>query len=183
MYAECSPPIDSKNTTVSVYTLVKKNCGFHWKYPNFWWLNMVYQFEVFPPNVPPACFSPPSARFRWSDRSAGRQAPTAPTWPCTGCHMAAGDSNTQRLKFASICPQTSIEGFTPNSGCKIHIATVSRNMVNRQEFRLYHTWSCVIIPTNAACCPDINIEDVVLLNKIGEIAENTSYTDTQSFLV
>jgi hypothetical protein len=25
-----------------------------------------------------------------------------------------------------------------------------------------------ILPANAACCPDINIEDVVLLNKIGE---------------
>ena len=39
----------------------------------------------------------------------------------------------------------------------------------------------VVLPTDAACCPDINIEDVVLLNKIGEIAENTAYT--QSFLV
>ena len=39
----------------------------------------------------------------------------------------------------------------------------------------------VLLPTDAACCPDINIEDVVLLNKIGEIAENTAYT--QSFLV
>ena len=39
----------------------------------------------------------------------------------------------------------------------------------------------VILPTDAACCPDINIEDVVLLNGIGEIAENTAYT--QSFLV
>ena len=28
------------------------------------------------------------------------------------------------------------------------------------------------VPTNAACCPDINIEDVVLLNKIGENAEH-----------
>jgi hypothetical protein len=32
----------------------------------------------------------------------------------------------------------------------------------------------VLLPTDAACCPDINIEDVVLLNKIGEIAENTA---------
>ena len=39
----------------------------------------------------------------------------------------------------------------------------------------------IILPTDAACCPDINIEDVVLLNKIVEIAENTAYT--QSFLV
>ena len=39
----------------------------------------------------------------------------------------------------------------------------------------------VIIPTNAACCPEINIKDVVLSNKLGEIAENTAYT--QSFLV
>ena len=30
--------------------------------------------------------------------------------------------------------------------------------------------------TDAACCPDINIEDVVLSHKIGDIAENTSYT-------
>ena len=28
----------------------------------------------------------------------------------------------------------------------------------------------LILPTNAACCPDHHIEDVVLLNKIGEIA-------------
>jgi len=39
----------------------------------------------------------------------------------------------------------------------------------------------VILPTDATCCPDINIEDVVLLNKIGEMAENTAYTE--SFLV
>ena len=32
-----------------------------------------------------------------------------------------------------------------------------------------------ILPTDAACCPDINIEDVVLSNKIGEIAENTEF--------
>ena len=36
----------------------------------------------------------------------------------------------------------------------------------------------VLLPTDAACCPDINIENVVLLNKIGEIlgeiAENTA---------
>ena len=38
-----------------------------------------------------------------------------------------------------------------------------------------------IIPTNAVCCPDINIEDVVLSNMIGEIAENIAYT--QCFLV
>ena len=31
------------------------------------------------------------------------------------------------------------------------------------------------------CCPDINIEDVALSNMIGEIAENTAYT--QCFLV
>ena len=30
----------------------------------------------------------------------------------------------------------------------------------------------VVLPTDAACCPDINIEDVVLLNMIGEMAEN-----------
>ena len=35
--------------------------------------------------------------------------------------------------------------------------------------------------TNAVCCPDINIEDVVLSNTMGEIAENTAYT--QCFLV
>ena len=40
---------------------------------------------------------------------------------------------------------------------------------------------CILLPTNAACCPDINIQDVVLLNKIGDIAEHTAYT--QSFLV
>jgi hypothetical protein len=39
----------------------------------------------------------------------------------------------------------------------------------------------LILPTDAQCCPDINIKDVVLLNQIGEIAENTAYT--QSFLV
>ena len=46
---------------------------------------------------------------------------------------------------------------------------------------LFIPQNIVIIPTDATCCPDINIEDVVLLNKIGEIAENTAYT--QSFLV
>ena len=38
--------------------------------------------------------------------------------------------------------------------------------------------------TDSTCCPDINIEDVALSNKIGEIAEiqrNTAYT--QTFLV
>jgi len=34
----------------------------------------------------------------------------------------------------------------------------------------------VILPTDAVCCPDINIEDVALSNMIGEIAENTAYT-------
>jgi len=29
----------------------------------------------------------------------------------------------------------------------------------------------IILPTDAACCPDINIEDVVLSNMIGEIAK------------
>ena len=43
---------------------------------------------------------------------------------------------------------------------------------------LYHS---IILPTNAVCCPDINTDDVVLLKKIGEIAENIAYT--QSFLV
>jgi hypothetical protein len=41
---------------------------------------------------------------------------------------------------------------------------------------LFIPQNIAIIPTNATCCPDINIEDVVLLNKIGEIAENTAYT-------
>jgi hypothetical protein len=48
-------------------------------------------------------------------------------------------------------------------------------------FTILYTQFTIILPTNAACCPDIYIEDVVLLNKIGGIAENTAYT--QSFLV
>ena len=39
----------------------------------------------------------------------------------------------------------------------------------------------VTIPTNAVCSPNMNIEDAMLLNKTGEIAENTAYA--QSFLV
>ena len=39
----------------------------------------------------------------------------------------------------------------------------------------------ILVPTNAVCCPDTNIEDVVLSNMIGEIAENSAYT--QCFLV
>ena len=35
--------------------------------------------------------------------------------------------------------------------------------------------------THEACCPDMNIEDVVLSDKMGEIAENTAHT--QSFPV
>ena len=31
----------------------------------------------------------------------------------------------------------------------------------------------IILPTDAVCCPNTNIEDVVLSNMIGEIAENT----------
>ena len=34
----------------------------------------------------------------------------------------------------------------------------------------------IIIPTDTACCPDINNEDDVLSYKIGEITENTAYT-------
>ena len=37
------------------------------------------------------------------------------------------------------------------------------------------------LPTDAACCPDTNIEDIVWSNKIGKIPENTAYA--QSFLV
>ena len=37
------------------------------------------------------------------------------------------------------------------------------------------------LPTDAAWCPNINIEDVVLSIEIGEIEENTAYA--QSFLV
>ena len=33
----------------------------------------------------------------------------------------------------------------------------------------------VMLPTNAACCPDINNEDVVSSKKIGEIAEKNAY--------
>ena len=51
--------------------------------------------------------------------------------------------------------------------------------------------STVVRPTDAMCCPDINIEDVLLSNVIGEIAENTliymkipeSNAYTQRFLV
>ena len=39
----------------------------------------------------------------------------------------------------------------------------------------------IISPTDAVCCPDIKIEDVVLSNMIVEIAENAVYT--QCFLV
>ena len=38
----------------------------------------------------------------------------------------------------------------------------------------------IILPADAVCCPDITIEDVVLSNMIGYIAENTAYT--QCFL-
>ena len=34
----------------------------------------------------------------------------------------------------------------------------------------------VELPTDAACCPDTNIEDVVGSSMLGEIAENTAYT-------
>ena len=44
-----------------------------------------------------------------------------------------------------------------------------------------YNYNYIILLANTACCPDINIEDAVLLNKIGEIAENTAYTE--SFLV
>ena len=33
----------------------------------------------------------------------------------------------------------------------------------------------IYIPTDAACCPDINIEDVVLLNKIGPRRDSRKY--------
>jgi len=33
----------------------------------------------------------------------------------------------------------------------------------------------IYTPTDAVCCPDINIEDIALSNMIGEIAENTAY--------
>ena len=47
--------------------------------------------------------------------------------------------------------------------------------------RIVQRYDIISLLTDAACCPDINIEDVMLLNKTGEIAENTAYT--QSFLV
>ena len=40
-----------------------------------------------------------------------------------------------------------------------------------------YNYNYIILPADTACCPNINIEDVVLLNKIGEIAENTAYTE------
>ena len=46
---------------------------------------------------------------------------------------------------------------------------------------LYIKYIYIILPADAVCCPDINIENVVLSNTIGEIAENTAYT--QFFLV
>ena len=54
---------------------------------------------------------------------------------------------------------------------------------NRMMMSFFHkgVTSFVILHTDAACCPDINIEDVVLSNMIGEIAENIAYT--QCFLV
>ena len=33
-----------------------------------------------------------------------------------------------------------------------------------------------ILLTDAVCCPDIITEDVVMSNMIGDIAENTAYT-------
>ena len=46
---------------------------------------------------------------------------------------------------------------------------------------IYIIYIYIILPADAVCCPDINIENVVLSNTIGEIAENTAYT--QFFLV
>ena len=40
----------------------------------------------------------------------------------------------------------------------------------------------LILPTQTPCCPDTNIEDVVLSNMIGEIAESTAYTQMFSGL-
>ena len=37
------------------------------------------------------------------------------------------------------------------------------------------------LPTDNTCCPDINIEDVVLSNRIGEAAENAEYIWFDSF--
>ena len=34
----------------------------------------------------------------------------------------------------------------------------------------------ILTPTDTVCCPDINIEDVVLSNMIGWVAESTAYT-------
>ena len=44
---------------------------------------------------------------------------------------------------------------------------------NRMMMSFFHkgVTSFVILHTDAACCPDINIEDVVLSNMIGEAAE------------
>ena len=41
-------------------------------------------------------------------------------------------------------------------------------------FAWFHQQPLSIIPTDAPCCPDISIEDVVLSNMIGEITENTA---------
>ena len=48
-------------------------------------------------------------------------------------------------------------------------------------YYIYNIYIYIILPADAVCCPDINIENVVLSNTIGEIAENTAYT--QFFLV
>ena len=48
------------------------------------------------------------------------------------------------------------------------------------EYKYTAMFCHAILPTDATCCPDINIEDVMLSNKIGDIAENTAFT--QSFL-
>ena len=42
----------------------------------------------------------------------------------------------------------------------------------------------VIIPTDAVCCPDINIENVVLSKyMIGDIAENTALRNVLQFRI
>ena len=54
-------------------------------------------------------------------------------------------------------------------------------LAETRVLRLYQFRVVRVLPTDAACCPEIYIEDVVLSNKIGEIAENTAHT--QRFLV
>ena len=57
-------------------------------------------------------------------------------------------------------------------GACVYIYIKSTSML-RYMYICVYIYIYVILPTDAACCPDINIEDVVLLKKIGEIAENT----------